>query len=84
MRLAFAFAALVLSGPALANESALAEMMEGLFDVTPGCFERVYGEGTPITSDKEQIEACQQLARLQQELSNAGYCYANGEWKPCE
>jgi hypothetical protein len=81
MRLAVLLAALALSAPAQAfNEG---ESLEAFHDLLPACLVGEYGDGQPATKEDRE-DACRRLVEIQQELSENGYCYADGNWTPCK
>jgi hypothetical protein len=81
MRSAVLLAALALSAPAHAFNQW--EALEAAHDLLPACLVGEYGDGQPVTAEDKE-DACRRLVEVQQELSENGFCYANGEWAPCK
>jgi len=74
-------AVILLSTPAYAFDAR--SVVEKLWEAEFQCTDGEDHDGTPV-SEKVSKESCKEALKLAYELSAAGYCYINREWKPCE
>lgn len=82
MKRAFLLAAVVfLAAPALAYDPR--EDLEAVSDLAPACTEGS-SDVTGELSGKERLEACIQVVKVQQELSQNGYCFNSDGWTACQ